>query len=262
MNKETVSTMLPGIARLPARLAATEAPWLPARLERLRWTCDRFELLAYEMLAERIWSRLRAAREADAAEFRFTLPATGEEVVPGDVVQYEGFMDAIGAHRALHLGKGFVVHLTLVVGPCTCAAMSPPGSHGGKGTRARIVISHLSEKPWFSQCWVRTAHRADAASVPERIFRALSSIGAVNYNLIYANCDHFMDAILDPVASRAVRQSRRVVRGTVQIVALLLMIVVAAALLSAVRRRPEESRLLQQTRGRHRRSRHGDSGGA
>ena len=210
---------------LPARLPAfgtPTLPWLPVTMRRLDWTCDRYELLAMEMVAAKMWSRVR--REGVGAEaLAYRMPGSGAVVRPGDIVHYARFATGMTSHRAVHVGLGLIVHVWCNTKKCTCRTMEPPGTHASGGTKAQIMLSKVTDYPWVSQAWRVSKIRPDAAPPAERAFRALASIGAINYSMLYANCDHFVDAVLDPVASHRERPSRMVVLSTALVCAAVLI---------------------------------------
>lgn len=240
-----------GAASLPERLppfgAGTELPWLPKPLQRYDWTCDRHEVTAMEVVAATLWSKLRAGGMA-SSDFEYTLPGRGVVVRPGDIVHYDRFASGLVAHRAVHVGMGFIVHVWRTTAKCSCGSMSPPGTHGGPGTRARIELSRMNEYPYVSQAWHLSSVKDDAPPREERVYRALASIGSINYNLLYANCDHFVDAVIDPTPSSRARPSRIVVFSTVLVfaaVVLFLALMTTAALHTPQQTIPRAPRTLE-----------------
>lgn len=230
---------------LPDRLppfGVKELPWLPPALRRFDWTCDQHKVVAMEVTAAAIWARLR--REGlDAKAFEFKLPGNGATVRPGDVVHYDLLASGVVAHRAIHVGLGFIVHVWRSTAKCSCREMTPPGVHNGPGTRAHIALSRMEDNPWFAQAWYPARTPAGAPPPAERVYRALASIGSVNYNLLYANCDHFVDAVLSPGASRRARPSRIVIYSTI-IVCVITMLLLAALHTAALHRmQPRPPRL-------------------
>lgn len=227
---------------LPERLppfGESFRPWLPKTMPRLDWTCDRYELLAMEMIAAALWAKIRVAG-VDAKEFEYRVPGCDAVIRPGDVVHYARVAAGATAHRAVHVGLGLIVHVWCNTSKCTCHTMSPPGTHSKAARYAQIALTKLSDYPWAAQAW--HVSRVPDSATPRvwRVYRALASIGAVNYNLLYANCDHFVDAVLDPMPSDRHRPSRIVVCTTVLVFAavfLFLALLTTAALhASGVRR--------------------------
>lgn len=184
---------------LPAEGAApAQPPWVtPKDIQLLRHSCVKAHKTQREC-AETIWAGLRAAHAAgDLDRYSFTDPKTGEVFRVGDALT-SGLIFQVAwlKHYALHVGGGFVVEIKRY-GSAPCGkGDNPPCSHTGPGfLRGEVCLTRIgSDKRRFTHLPFYDKPRPGKPWAPplERVYRGLSSIGPVDYNIVHGNCQHFV----------------------------------------------------------------------
>lgn len=165
-------------------------------------TCSSPFLAKMRPFAERIWSKVASIHESDWSESPETQISIGpgSSARIGDVVGHTLHGLSLARHEAILVAPGVAVGFSTLNAHCTCAKMTPRGSHPRDGAGCmRLQFfdtgTGLDRRGRRWRTFEPLAAARPMASRRERVFRALSSVGSYVYDLYTWNCQHMTTAI-------------------------------------------------------------------
>lgn len=165
----------------------------------LEYTCLKERIALDRVVAARILDALRGPGRNRLMNERWTIH--GHEVRFGDIVSYNVSWGApMLRHEAIAVAPGTVVSFTrLNEGECTCASMTPRGSHVSARSSGWMRIQRIDDGYNREKLWrVERGRTASSRVCAEtRVTRALRSLGSFHYDMVRQNCQHLISVICE-----------------------------------------------------------------